>query len=125
MVHRAGMKEKTKVRWAGLVEEWKRSGKTAAQFAEGKPFSAGTLTWRACQLRQAEAADVKQSAESRPGKRGAKVVLAEVVRRRVPAPLPAVSGLSLEVAGVRISVAPDFDEALLRRVVLVVREVQP
>ncbi len=46
------MKEKTRATWLGRIEEWRRSGKTAEEFAAGQPFSGGTLTWRASQLRR-------------------------------------------------------------------------
>ena len=38
--------------WVECIEEWTRSGQSATEFAEGEPFTSGTLTWAASRLRK-------------------------------------------------------------------------
>jgi hypothetical protein len=107
------MKEATRATWVERIEEWKKSGKTAAEFAEGRPFSGGTLMWRASQLRRSVSSGSERRAKHYSAKTSAKIALAQVVRRA-----PHVrNGLVLEVANVRIAVQAGFDKALLRDVV--------
>lgn len=107
------MKEATRTTWVERVEEWKKSGKTAAEFAAGQPFSGGTLTWRASQLRRSVGAPSEHRAKRRSVKTREKVALAEVVCR----PSVGSSRLLLEVGNVRIAVQAGFDKTLLREVV--------
>lgn len=117
------MKEKTRTTWLARIEEWRRSGKTAEEFAAGQPFSGGTLTWRASQLRHEGGAASKRRATMRAlGKDGSRVVLAEVVRR---APVPPGAALTVEIASARITVSAGVDAALLREVVRALRDGQP
>lgn len=113
------MKETTKATWVPRVEEWKRSGKTAEEFANGQAFTGGTLKWRASQLRSLESTARTRVGAGNRGKAGAKVVLAEVVRQ---APATRSGNLTLEIAGLQISVSAGFDKALLRDVVATLQE---
>ena len=115
------MKDTTKATWIARVEEWKRSGKTAAEFAEGQPFSGGTLTWRACQLRREASGGGRRRTVGRK-LRPPRIVMAKVVRR---ARAPRDGNVTLEIGGVRISVSAGFDRALLREVVLALQEGRP
>ena len=123
LVHRrARMKDTTRATWAARIEEWRRSGKTATEFAEGQPFSGGTLTWRASQLKREGGVRSKRRASSvRSSRARSKVVLAEVVRRSLPAQSAA---LMVEVGGARVSVSAGCDSALLREVLRALREEQ-
>ena len=120
------MRDSTRATWVARIEEWKRSGKTAEEFAAGQPFSGGTLTWRASQLRH-RPGDVRgESAARGPSRRrrvsaDSKIVLAEVVRR---APELRDESLVVEVANARIAVRAGFDKALLCDVVAALREVR-
>jgi hypothetical protein len=116
------MKEKTRATWLARIEEWRRSGKTAEEFAAGQPFSGGTLTWRASQLRHEHGAAGRRRASRRAvGKVGSRMVLAEVVRR---APVRPVAALTVEIGSARITVSERVDAALLRDVVRALREAQ-
>lgn len=115
------MKAETQAVWAKRVEEWRKSGKTATEFAAGQPFAGSTLQWAASRLRRKEHArrrgettDVHAGGQ-REALRLAKVVLG--VRREDTA-----SELLVEVAGARIAVRRGFDEALLCTVVRALKE---
>ena len=115
------MKDTTRATWLARIEEWRRSGKTAKEFAEGQPFSGGTLTWRASQLKREGGARSKRHASARSSRAPSKLVLAEVVRCSRPAQSAA---LRIEVGGARIPVSAGFDGALLREVLRALREGQ-
>lgn len=114
------MKDTTRERWLARIEEWRSSGKTAEEFAEGQPFSSGTLTCRASQLRH-ELGSGRKARTTREvpqdGRSG--VVFAEVIRRKRSMPS---GGLTVEVGSARISVSSGFDSGLLRDVVRALRE---
>ena len=115
------MKDATRATWLARIEEWRRSGKTAEAFAEGQPFSGGTLTWRASQMKREVGLERKPRATRKPPASGrSRVVFAEVIRRKRPGPS---AGLTVEIGNARISVSAGFDGALLREVVRALREV--
>jgi hypothetical protein len=115
------MKDTTRAMWLTRIEEWRRSGKTAEEFAEGQPFSGGTLTWRASQLRHELSPRRKARATHGGPGVGSRVVFAQVVRRKPLTTAPG-AGLTVEVGSARISVSAGFDGALLRDVVRALRE---
>ena len=98
------------------IEEWTRSGQSAAEFAEGKPYTSGTLTWAASRLRN-RGADKRRAGRS-AARRQPKIQLAEVRRSSKAV---AVESLVLEIAGARVAVQRGFDRALLRDVVVALR----
>ena len=115
----ARMKPSTEAMWVERIEEWTRSGQSAAEFAEGKPFTSGTLTWAASRLRKGARRSSKRRA-SRPRAGGqAQIQMVEVVRR--PPKATAAENLVLEVAGARVLVKRGFDQMLLRDIMLVLR----
>jgi len=105
--------------WVGRIEEWTRSGQSAAEFAEGKPFTSGTLTWAASRLRNGAGGNGKQGErrKRRPQKR--KIRLAEVIRR--PSQVTSTQKVVIEVSGAKVTVERGFDRLLLRDVVLALR----
>jgi hypothetical protein len=105
--------------WVERIEEWTRSGQSAAEFAEGKPYTSGTLTWAASRLRSGAQASSKPRASRPRAGRLAKIQMAEVVRR--PSKAVATETLVLEIAGARVAVQRGFDQALLRDVVFALR----
>lgn len=115
----AGMKPSTEAMWVERIEEWTRSGQSATEFAEGKPFTSGTLTWAASRLRNGARGSSKRRASRRRAGRQAKIQMAEVVRRSPRA--AAVESLVLEVGGARVLVKRGFDRTLLRDVMLALR----
>lgn len=113
----AGMKAETKAVWAERVEEWRKSGKSAPEYAADKPYAGSTLQWAASRLKQGRAGASKPGA----GRRASvgEIRMAKVVRSRQEA---AVSEMVIEVAGTRIGVRRGFDRALLREVVSALSE---
>lgn len=105
--------------WVERIEEWTRSGRSAAEFAEGKPFTSGTLTWAASRLRTGAGGKGNQR-ESRPRRAPKrKIQLAEVIRR--PSRSAPTEKLVIEVSGAKVSVKRGFDRLLLRDIVLALR----
>ena len=95
----------TRETWAARVREWKRSGLTAADYAEREGINASTLTWWSSELGRAALAI------SRPP-----VVEVMVAQR---------SASLLEVvlpSGVKIAVPVGFDEGTLGRLLTVLGE---
>lgn len=113
------MKAETEAIWAKRVEEWRKSGKTAPEFAADKPYAGSTLLWAASRLRlggrRAKKPGSSERADSARGIRMAKVV------RRLGQETPAME-MVIEIAGTRIPVRRGFDGALLREVVSALRE---
>lgn len=120
--------------WLNRIREWKASGLTAKQFAEGKPYRASSLTWRQWQLQRSDrgATGERQSTPKKSRRRGPSsqgaprpaapvVPMAEVIRRR-PLGKPTVgmsraAAVVVEVGQARIEVGAGFDAPLLRDVV--------
>jgi transposase len=95
----------TEAKWSERVREWRASGKTAEEFAEGRGFKGSTLRFWASTLRRTE------TGTGRGRKPGVRMV--RVVAR------PAVAEGSLEVAvgAARVTVRAGFDATLLRQLV--------
>jgi hypothetical protein len=106
--------------WVERIEEWTRSGQSAAEFAEGKPFTSGTLTWAASRLRNGDRGSSRRRASRPRPERQAKIQIAEVVVRR-PARAAVGQSLVLEVGGAKVMVQRGFDRTLLRDVMLALR----
>jgi hypothetical protein len=115
----ARMKPSTEAMWVERIEEWTRSGQSATEFAEGKPYTSGTLTWAASRLRNGARGNSKRRASRPRMGRPAKIQMAEVVRR--PSRAVVVDSLVLEIAGARIFVQRGFDQTLLRDLILALR----
>ena len=101
--------------WVERIEEWSRSGQSATEFAEGKPFTSGTLTWAASQLRKGAQGKGKRRVGESRAKQQRKIRLAEVVRR--PSKTPVAQSVVVEIGGAVISVRRGFDRDLLQDVV--------
>jgi hypothetical protein len=128
----------TEVLWIERVQEWEKSGLSAKQFAEGKPFMASTLLWRGRQLRRLgrlkgalpsrSSRSLGRSGKGRNGRievasrrlvpTSAPIAMAAVVRSSTPKFDAAVV---VEVGGVRIQVGSGFDAALLKAVIRAVQ----
>jgi hypothetical protein len=110
------MKAETKAVWAERVEEWRKSGKSAPEFAADKPYAGSTLQWAASRLKQAPARASTRRTRPRASVGGIRMAMAKVVRGRTQD--AAVAEVVIEVAGTRIGVRRGFDGALLREVVI-------
>ena len=105
---------KTDEKWLERVRQWQESCKTAEAFAEGQPFKASTLKWRAAEQRRAAKGGGRYSKGHRDS---GSIRLARVVRRsRGSAPAQG-GGVVVEVSGARISLSRGFDAELLSDVV--------
>jgi len=113
------MKAKTEAVWAERIEEWGRSGQSATEFAEGKSYTGGALSWAASQLRKGTRSKAKPREGRARVERKQKLRIAEVIRR--PSRVVVAEGLVLEIAGARVSVRRGFDQTLLRDVVNVLQ----
>jgi hypothetical protein len=97
----------TEAKWSERVREWKASGRTARQFADGRDFKASTLVyWASCLRRSRVGAGA-------PPKRQPRVRMAPIVR----SPTRHEDSIVVAVGAARVAVRAGFDEALLRRVV--------
>ena len=93
----------TRETWAARVREWKRSGLTAAVYAERKGLSAGTLRWWSSRLGRIEPASANPS------------VVEVMLTQEAPA-----SALELVLgSGARVVVPIGFDEGTLARLLSV------
>jgi hypothetical protein len=125
----------TQEMWFARVQEWKASGQTAREFAQGRDFNAATLGYWAYRLRRAG----EQSVEGTPATSA--VRLARVVRTPVigdvesrgsdhaasgqseavgvaaAAKVGASDSLRVCVGAVHVEVRRGFDRALLREVI--------
>jgi hypothetical protein len=97
----------TQTKWTERVREWKASGRTAKEFAEGREFKASTLVYWASCLRRGSG-DTAQ-----PRKRPA----GRIRMVRVVAGGPRPDAIVVAVGGARVTVRPGFDPALLKQVV--------
>jgi transposase len=95
----------TETKWSNRVQEWKASGKTAEEFAEGKGFEPSTLRFWASKLRQGKTSPVTE--------RAPRVRMARVT----PTTLRSDDTLVVVVGAARVAVRAGFDVALLRQVV--------
>jgi hypothetical protein len=84
--------------WRERVRQWRESGKTMREFAQGKEFAPATLRYWSSRLERGQAPQFVR------------------VVPKVTAPTPA-AGLVVEVGSARVRVASDFDPALLAQVV--------
>lgn len=95
----------TETKWAARVEQWRASGKSAPEFAQGQGFESSTLRYWASRLKQ-----LPQSlAKPVPRVRMVRV-------RRTPRPV-AAEPMVVAIGGARVEVRSGFDRALLRQVV--------
>lgn len=98
--------------WASRVRAWRQSGKTAQEFAEGKPFKPSTLRWWGTQIRRLQEPPGELAEATKPEVR----MVAVRTVSSMPTRELSDAVLFVEVAGARIGVREGFDEALLRRV---------
>ena len=105
---------KTDEKWLERIRLWKASGQTAEAFADGQPFKASTLKWRAAQLRRAaEGGERRGKAHAVNGA----IRLARVVSRARESAPSQGGGVVVEVSDARVSVSRGFDAELFSAVV--------
>lgn len=105
----------TEAKWVERLKEWQDSGRTAEEFAAGKPYKASTLKWWRTQLQR------HQKVGGPTRERAQAIPMARVVRRAGPrAPTTSAvggDGMVVEISGARISIARDCDLEFLTKVV--------
>jgi hypothetical protein len=97
----------TETKWSERVREWKSSGRTAKEFAEGRDFKASTLVYWASCLRTGI------GGAPRGKKREARVRMMRVV----PSAVRTDDSIVVAIGGARVAVRAGFDPSLLRQVV--------
>jgi hypothetical protein len=112
------MQAETKAVWAERVADWRKSGKSAPEFAADKAYAGSTLQWAASRLKQVQAR-ARRLGTAR-GTSAREIRMAKVVRRVGQEAV--VSEVVIEVAGTRIGVRQGFDRVLLREVVSALSE---
>ncbi|MGH7435709.1 MAG: IS66 family insertion sequence element accessory protein TnpA [Polyangiaceae bacterium] len=90
----------TAAEWTERVRAWRESGRSSAEFAEGKGYSEKLLRWWSSEL-------------ARRARQKPRVQLARVVRTPPTASVP----LTVTIGAARIEVRVGFDRALLRDVI--------
>ena len=95
----------TRETWAARVREWKRSGLTAADYAEREGLNASTLTWWSSELGRA--------ALTVPRPPVVEVMVAQRSASALEVVLP---------SGVKVAVPIGFDEATLGRLLTVLED---
>ncbi len=98
----------TQSKWSERVRDWRASGRSASDYAEGKDFAAATLVWWSSRLRS----ETTGKEEAASAASDSQVRMARVVRTTRPS-----SSLTVRVAGADIDVRAGFDRALLGEVV--------
>jgi hypothetical protein len=96
----------TETKWSERVREWKASGRSAKEYAEGREFKASTLVYWASCLRTGGGAP-------RARKREPHVRMVRVVPRAVRVN----DTIVIAIGAARVAVRAGFDPALLRQVV--------
>jgi hypothetical protein len=97
----------TEAKWSERVREWKASGRTAKEFAEGRDFKASTMVYWASCLRTGTGG-ARGTTKGEPRVRMVRVL------RSSPR---AEDAIVVAVGAARVAVRAGFDHALLREVV--------
>jgi hypothetical protein len=97
----------TETKWSERVREWKSSGRTAKEFAEGRDFKASTLVYWASCLRTGNG----DAPRAKKRERHVRMV------RVVPTTVRVEDTIVVAIGGARVAVRTGFDPALLRQVV--------
>jgi hypothetical protein len=95
----------TETKWAARVEQWRASGKSAPEFAQGQGFESSTLRYWASRLKH-----LPQSL-AKPVPRVRMLRVRRAPRQMVAEPMIVAIGAA------RVEVRSGFDRALLREVV--------
>ena len=98
----------TETKWSERVREWKSSGRTAKEFAEGSDFKPSTLVYWASCLRTGNGVGRPRAKKREPHVRMVRVV---------PAATGVADAIEIAVGAARVAVRPGFDPVLLRQVV--------
>jgi hypothetical protein len=99
----------TETKWSERVREWKASGRTAKEFADGSDFKPSTLVYWASCLRTGHGCGARATKKKRePHVRMVRVV---------PAAPRAEDAIVIAVGTARVAVRAGFDPVLLRQVV--------
>lgn len=106
-------------KWSELVSAWEVSGQSARSFADAQGVSEASLRWWKGELARRNRREPARRSPG-PGRNGAHVALAKVVREGEKAPSspePISPPVVIAVGPARILVAHDFDARLLRAIV--------
>lgn len=96
----------TETKWSERVRDWRASGKSAEEYAEGRGFKGSTLRFWASNLRRVPATGPQPSPKPQ-------VRMVRVMAR----PSRPDATMEVMVGAARVVVRPGFDDVLLREVV--------
>jgi transposase len=99
----------TQVMWAERVREWRESGRTANEFAQGQAYEASTLRYWASRLNRGAATSAGPTAKPAHAVRMVRVTRTPEMTSGEP--------MAVVIGGARIEVRAGFDRALLAELV--------
>jgi hypothetical protein len=94
----------TQAKWSERIREWRSSGQSAEQYAEGREFKGSTLRYWSSVLKRVERGE--SATPARP------VRMARVLRKA-----PSETMIEVAVGVARVVVRAGFDRTLLRQVI--------
>lgn len=103
----------TESKWAERIRQWRASGKTAKEFANGQEFRSSTLRYWASELNRRTGRQVNAAAVAEATHRGG-VPLVRVRRVKHPA---AAEPMVVTIGGARVELRAGFDRVLLRELI--------
>lgn len=120
-----GMTKGTRDKWAARIREWRASGQTAREFAEGKGYTGAALRWADSKLGRGEASSTRalapQVAERRAAVKSDDGPGPRILPVRVRATASRVAEVVVELGEARVRVPSGAD---VRVVLEVVRALQ-
>ena len=103
----------TQAKWAVRVSEWRQSGKSAEEFAEGRGFEGSTLRYWSSRLKHGTDTVPPET----PPVRMARVVRRSKLAADATTKATAEAGIVVEVGAARVTVRRGFDRLLLRELI--------
>ena len=97
----------TETKWSERIRDWRASGKSAEEYAEGRGFKGSTLRFWASKLRQVASVGAPASAPKRRVR----------MMRVVPRSAWSQAAIEIAVGSARVMVRNGFDVSLLRQVI--------
>lgn len=102
------------MKWAVRIREWKESGKSPEEFAQGQGYEGSTIRYWASRLRRAQTATIA-TGETAPS------ISTVRMARVAPSKAAIENTLAVSVGDAVVHVRPGFDGTLLREIVAALR----
>jgi len=105
----------TEAKWSARVKAWRASGKTAAEYCEGREYKANSLRYWSSRLRKVHGDEATQDKGAVQEIRMARLVRSRgAVERQMPDEQE--TPIVIEVGSLRVGVRRGFDRGVLRDV---------